>query len=456
MLNKVDIEIKDSGQTLNVTVLDPALPRALQSLVLQKTGDSTLDVMSQDATTKALNTKIDITEGYTLIPDSELARLYNMEDGATRNRSNDIDDALLARKVDKEEGKELVLQEQITRLSNIEDEATKNDSNEHLRDRETHTGKQAIDTITGLPELLDTKVSLEANKSLISDEQLVKLANIEDRATANRSDEMSDVLLARKVDKDADKDLVLNSEIIRLAFMEDKATKNATDAQLRDRGSHTGVQDIDSIIGLAAGLASKVDKEAGKELALTTELTRLSGMQNNATKNRSDAASDLLLDKKVDKEVGKSLIKDTDNVKLSNIAVGATKNATDAQLRARGSHTGTQTMSTIDGLSAKFDTKVDKEVGKSLLSNTEIQRLTAIADGATKNRSDAATDLLLAKKIDANTHVGKGGEVHSIVTSSTAGFMSPEQLFASQNGPVEYYNAEGERLDPKKVRIRFC
>lgn len=62
------------------------------------------------------------------------------------------------------------------------------------------------------------------------------------------------------------------------------------------------------------------------------------------------------LTNKVDKEAGKTLTSnDYTNAavaKLAGIAAGATVNATDAALRARASHTGTQAMSTIDGLAA--------------------------------------------------------------------------------------------------------
>lgn len=45
-----------------------------------------------------------------------------------------------------------------------------------------------------------------------------------------------------------------------------------------------------------------------------------------------------------------------EKTKLAGIAAGATKNATDAQLRDRGSHTGTQAISTIAGLQTALDT----------------------------------------------------------------------------------------------------
>ncbi|MDH0493399.1 hypothetical protein [Comamonas aquatica] len=57
---------------------------------------------------------------------------------------------------------------------------------------------------------------------------------------------------------------------------------------------------------------------------------------------------------KVDKVAGKVLssndFTDTERVKLTNIAEQATKNAADAELRDRSTHTGTQAVSTIEGL----------------------------------------------------------------------------------------------------------
>lgn len=62
---------------------------------------------------------------------------------------------------------------------------------------------------------------------------------------------------------------------------------------------------------------------------------------------------------KVDKVPGKGLsandFTDEAATKLSGVATGATKNATDAQLRDRGTHTGTQAIETVAGLQAALD-----------------------------------------------------------------------------------------------------
>ena len=84
---------------------------------------------------------------------------------------------------------------------------------------------------------------------------------------------------------------------------------------------------------------------------------------------------------KVDKVAGKVLssndFTNTERVKLTNIAEQATKNATDDALRDRSTHSGTQGMETITGLSAALDARVVETAatGAALLpSGTTAQR----------------------------------------------------------------------------------
>lgn len=59
---------------------------------------------------------------------------------------------------------------------------------------------------------------------------------------------------------------------------------------------------------------------------------------------------------KVDKVVGKSLVDDTEITKLSTVAANATQNSVDSFLLDRSNHTGTQATSTITGLEAELAT----------------------------------------------------------------------------------------------------
>lgn len=170
--------------------------------------------------------------------------------------------------------------------------------------------------------------------------------------------------LGGKVDKVAGKGLsandYTNADMAKLAGVAEQATKNATDAALRDRASHTGAQAIGTVTGLQTALDGKAPSSHTHSAA------------SNAAAGFMSAA---------DKE------------KLDGVAASATANATDAALRARASHTGTQAITTIDGLQQVLTEKVDVVAGKGLsandFTNTERVKLTNIEAQATKNAADA-------------------------------------------------------------------
>lgn len=72
--------------------------------------------------------------------------------------------AALANKVDKVTGKQLSTSDytaaEKTKLAGIATAATANATDAQLRDRATHTGAQAIATVTGLQAALDSKVNV--------------------------------------------------------------------------------------------------------------------------------------------------------------------------------------------------------------------------------------------------------------------------------------------------------
>lgn len=96
------------------------------------------------------------------------------------------------------------------------------------------------------------------------------------------------------------------AEKTKLAGVAAGATANSTDAQLRDRGTHTGTQSADTI--------------------------------TDGTTNRAYTA--------------------TEKTKLAGIATGATANDTDANLKNRANHTGTQTASTISDFNTAADARI--------------------------------------------------------------------------------------------------
>ena len=310
----------------------------------------------------------------------------------------------LATKVDKIAGKELSDQNytiaEKNKLSGIATGATLNSTDAQLRARSTHTGEQTILTVTGLRDELDSKVDAVLGKTL--------------------SDENYSLVEKNK-----------------LAGVSAGSTKNSTDAQLRDRGSHTGTQPVSSVVGLQAGLDTKVDKIAGKGLSdqnyTLAEKNKLSGLESSKWRGLFTSPTGLpasgqpgdyadvdagtgqdvqrfIWDSSDSKWIAqggnvapltgaqiKSLYEaqpdtnaylDAEKSKLSGIATGATKNATDAAIRARSSHTGEQAISTVTGLQASLNSKVDTEAGKSLIADSDVVKLSGIASGATQNSTD--------------------------------------------------------------------
>src|SRR5690606_16246085 len=135
-------------------------------------------------------------------------------------------------------------------------------------------------------------------------------------------------------------------------------------AQLRDRSTHTGTQAIGTVAGLDTALAGKTDNDDTR-LTNSREWTASTVGQTEAeagtaTTRRAWTAQ------RVRQAISAWWAGSAEKLKLDGVQEGATANATDAALRARASHTGTQAMSTIAGLSAEFDGKVDKVIGYGL------------------------------------------------------------------------------------------
>lgn len=199
-----------------------------------------------------------------------------------------------------------------------------------------------------------------------------------------------------KVDKVSGKVLSDNNysttEKNKLAGIATGATANQTDAHLLNRANHTGSQAMSTVTGLVTSLDGKVDKVSGMGLSAenytTADKNKLAGIATGATANDTDAnlrnranhtgsqamttitGLPAALDNKVDKVTGKGLSQEdfttANKNKLDGIAAGATANQTDAHLLNRANHTGTQAIGTITGLSTSLDSKVDKVTGKGL------------------------------------------------------------------------------------------
>ena len=148
-------------------------------------------------------------------------------------------------KVDKVAGKQLSTNDytsaEKSKLAGVAAGATANAADSSLRDRGTHTGTQAIGTIVGLQDALDSKLSAVAGKQL----------STEDYTSAEKS---------------------------KLSGIAAGATANSTDAQLRDRSTHTGTQGIGTITGVLGAVSSGAVVERGSN-ANGTYIRFIGGLQ---------------------------------------------------------------------------------------------------------------------------------------------------------------------------------
>ena len=84
----------------------------------------------------------------------------------------------ISNKVDKVTGERLINATEITKLSGIATGATANQTDAYLLNRVNHTGVQEISTVTGLQTSLDAKVDKVTGKSLLSDDEITRLATL--------------------------------------------------------------------------------------------------------------------------------------------------------------------------------------------------------------------------------------------------------------------------------------
>jgi putative Mn2+ efflux pump MntP len=174
----------------------------------------------------------------------------------------------------------------------------------YIADRANHTGTQAISTITDLQDVLDLKQASNgalANTTASFTTTLnTKLAGIAAGATVNQSDyyllsranhigsiAISEITgLQTELENAQPRANVLTATSAsfttalntKLNNVNVNATVNDTDANLRDRTTHTGVQTISTITGLAAAIAAKQDTlVSGTSIKTINGINLLSG-----------------------------------------------------------------------------------------------------------------------------------------------------------------------------------
>lgn len=229
------------------------------------------------------------------------------------------------------------------KLNGIAEGATANASNASLRDRATHTGEQPVSTITGLQLALDGKAPT-AHKHALNDLN-------QDGATAGQVPTWDDVVGWRPVtppgsggstttvewDSVLSKPATFPPSAHTHAYADIPGLQLDLDGKAAAGHVHTWTQISEKpttfppashghIIGDVSGLQTVLDGKAAADHGHSAATTAAAGFM---------AA--------------------VDKTKLDGIAAGATQNATDTQLRDRATHTGTQPLGSVDGLTARLD-----------------------------------------------------------------------------------------------------
>ena len=201
----------------------------------------------------------------------------------------------------------------------------------------------------------------------------------------------------------------------KLDSIEAGATANSPDAALRARANHTGTQASSTIADLASATRSTTATQlvAGPNVSITPagDTLVIAATGGGGGGAPSGPAGGVLsgtypdpgfavgmatqteltsgLAGKVATVAGKGLSTEdyttTEKAKLAGIASGATANATDAALRARSSHTGTQTAATVSDFAAAARTALTGKANSFAAKQTfkeVVETVFAVPDAA--------------------------------------------------------------------------
>lgn len=212
----------------------------------------------------------------------------------------------------------------------------------------------------------------------------------------------------------------------KLDRIHDAATKNETDAYLVDRANHTGTQNISTIEGLEDRLGSIEAGEAefvewnnvrNKPTVIgagETALEARTAIEAASTEPASSASPGLLVPE--------------DKIKLDSVMSRATENRPDSELLDRSNHTGTQNISTIDGLQTILD-DLSSEAGAHDWDNIQ-NKPTIIASGADRSSARAS--------IDAASNTVANAESDGLMSASDKVKLDTVQDSATRNRTDAY------------------
>ena len=237
---------------------------------------------------------------------------------------------------------------------------------------------------------LSTKVDKVVGKSLISDTEIERLLTLENYDDSSIRSSLNNITteLSTKVDKVEGKSLISDTEIERLSTL-----VNYDDSSIRSSLADitASLENITTNYATKTELSTKVDKVDGKSLILDSEIKRLLTLKNYDDSSIRSSLEDITT----------SLEDITTNYATKTFVTNA---IADAQLSGDGNSVDLSGYATKTELS----TKVDKEEGKSLISDTEITRLSTLVnydDSSIRSSleditTNYATKAELASKVD--------------------------------------------------------
>jgi len=211
-------------------------------------------------------------------------------------------------------------------LLNVADGATANATDAALRDRSTHTGSQAISTVTGLQTALDAKAPTASPAFTGSPSAPTPAGGTN------------------------------STQLATTAFVQAAITALI--------GTSPGVLDtlgeLADALGDDPNFAATITTALAGKQGLDATLTALAGLAGGADQLAYFTGTDVLAQTSLT-AFGRTLIGLASYAALRtglNVADGATANSTDAALRDRSTHTGFQLAATISDLSEAIDDRV--------------------------------------------------------------------------------------------------
>ena len=343
------------------------------------------------------------------------------------------------------------------KLDGIATSATVNATDAALRDRATHTGAQAISTITNLQSTLDGKESTvpagttsqfyRGDKTWVAiTKSTVGLSNVDNTSDATKpistaTQTALDNKASTAVVTTTVNGLMAFADKVKLNGIATGATVNDTDANLKARANHTGTQAISTIVNLQTTLDTKEPTVTAGTTAqyyrgdkswqtLNKSAVGLANVDNTADADKPiSTATQSALDTKavnqVATAVASGLMSSTDKTKLDGLGTASTYNIGTAGavvpiLTTGNTWTGTNSFPAIIqtrvGADVDLNSVMSSDAGRvagNLLRTSTSNRWFFGKDNSSESGADAGSNFIIRRYTDA-------GVASSAITISRA------------------------------------